>query len=713
MKNLKLSFAFLFLIVGSVLHAQKQEITLEDAIMKQGAFYGQRMYNLQWTKNVNEYSYYGKEGVINISDFDGNKISISADDINSSLDENQKIEKVPYAITWLSKDVFQFSANEKVYQYFVKEKTTKVMYVYRPGAENIDFTTKGDYLAYTIDNNLYISSAKGEKIITNDAKESNVVNGQAVHRVEFGITKGTYWSPKGDVLAYYRKDESMVEDYPLVNVMAREAKLEAIKYPMAGMKSEEVTLVLYNVETQKKVTVRTGEPKEQYLTNIAWSPDQKYIYIAILNRDQNHVKLNQYNATTGKFEKTLLEEKSDVYVQPLNKMEFISGRNNEFLWRSERDGYDHYYRYNTNGKLLNQVTKGDWAVMDMISVDKKNVYFTATANNGLDRVIYKSSIKNSKSKLLSKVSGVHSAKISADKKYILDSWSSLEVPSTTDLISASNGKVVKQLLKSDNPLANVNIGKIELGTIKAGDGVTDLNTRTIYPANFDSSKKYPVLVYVYNGPGVQLILNSWLARSSMWMPYLANQDYIVYTVEGRGSENRGVAFEQVIFRHLGDAEMEDQIKGVDYLKSLPFIDADRIAVHGWSYGGYMTTNLMTTYPDVFTTGVAGGPVIDWKWYEIMYGERYMDTPQSNPEGYESSSLLPKAKNLKGKLLLIHGDVDPTVVIQHSMRFVKQCIDDGVQVDYFIYPQHEHNVRGKDRIHLMRKVLDYIQDNNTK
>ncbi len=711
MKNLKLSFAFLFLIVGSVLHAQKQEITLEDAIMKQGAFYGQRMYNLQWTKNVNEYSYYGKEGVINISDFDGNKISISADDINSSLDENQKIEKVPYDITWLSKDVFQFSANEKVYQYFVKEKTTKVMYVYRPGAENIDFTTKGDYLAYTIDNNLYISSAKGEKIITNDAKESNVVNGQAVHRVEFGITKGTYWSPKGDVLAYYRKDESMVEDYPLVNVMAREAKLEAIKYPMAGMKSEEVTLVLYNVETQKKVTVRTGEPKEQYLTNIAWSPDQKYIYIAILNRDQNHVKLNQYNATTGKFEKTLLEEKSDVYVQPLNKMEFISGRNNEFLWRSERDGYDHYYRYNTNGKLLNQVTKGDWAVMDMISVDKKNVYFTATANNGLDRVIYKSSIKNSKSKLLSKVSGVHSAKISADKKYILDSWSSLEVPSTTDLISASNGKVVKQLLKSDNPLANVNIGKIELGTIKAGDGVTDLNTRTIYPANFDSSKKYPVLVYVYNGPGVQLILNSWLARSSMWMPYLANQDYIVYTVEGRGSENRGVAFEQVIFRHLGDAEMEDQIKGVDYLKSLPFIDADRIAVHGWSYGGYMTTNLMTTYPDVFTTGVAGGPVIDWKWYEIMYGERYMDTPQSNPEGYESSSLLPKAKNLKGKLLLIHGDVDPTVVIQHSMRFVKQCIDDGVQVDYFIYPQHEHNVRGKDRIHLMRKVLDYIQDNN--
>ena len=711
MKNLKLGFAFLFLLVGSVVHAQKQELTLEDAVLKQGAFYGQRLYALQWTKNVDEYSYYAIEGAIKISNLKGEEQTISLEDINSSLDENQKIERVPFSITWLNKDSFQFTANDKVYQYSLKNKSAKQIFIYRPGAENLDFTDNGNYLAYTIDNNLYISSADGEKIITNDDAETNIVNGQAVHRVEFGITKGTYWSPKGDVLAYYRKDESMVEDYPIVNVMSREAKVEPVKYPMAGMTSHEVTLVLYNVNTQKKVTVKTEGPKEQYLTNIAWSPDQKYIYIAILNRDQNHVVLNQYNATNGEFVKTILEEKNDIYVQALHKMEFIPGRKNEFLWRSEKDGYDHFYRYNTNGKLLNQVTKGEWAVMDMISVDKNNVYFSATANNGLDRVVYKSSVRNSKSKLLTKTSGVHSASISADKKYILDSWSSVKTPTTVDLIKSSNGSVVKNLLKQDNPLANVNIGKIELGTIKAADGKTDLNTRTIYPANFDESKKYSVLVYVYNGPGVQLILNSWLARSSMWMPYLANQDYIVFTVDGRGSENRGIAFEQVTFRHLGDIEMEDQIKGVDHLKSLPYVDGNRIAVHGWSYGGYMTTNLMTTYPKVFTTGVAGGPVIDWKWYEVMYGERYMDTPQANPEGYESSSLLHKAKNLEGKLLLIHGDVDPTVVLQHSMRFIKQCVDDGVQVDFFVYPQHEHNVRGKDRLHLMTKVLNYIQDNN--
>ena len=711
MRKLKLGFAFLFLLVGSVVNAQKHDITLEDAIMNQGAFYGQRLYALQWTKNADEYSYYSIDGSIKIKNVKGEEKTITLDDINSNLGGNQKVERLPFNITWLNNDTFQFTANDKVYQYSVKDKSAKQVYIYRPGAENLDFTDDGNRLAYTIDNNLYITSADGEKIITNDDKESNIVNGQAVHRVEFGITKGTFWSPKGDILAYYRKDESMVGDYPIVNVMAREAKVEPIKYPMAGMTSEQVTVILYNVKTQKKVTVKTEGPKDQYLTNIAWGPDQKYIYIAILNRDQTDVSLNQYDATTGEFVKTILKEHNDIYVQPLHKMEFIPGRKGEFLWRSEKDGYDHFYRYNINGKLLNQVTKGEWAVMDLISVDKNYVYFSATANNGLDRVIYKSSVRNSKSKLLTKTSGVHSASISSDNKYILDSWSNVTTPTTVDLIKTSNGSVEKNLLKQENPLANVNIGKIELGTIKAADGKTDLNTRTIYPANFDENKKYPVLVYVYNGPGVQLILNSWLARASMWMPYLANQDYIVFTVDGRGSENRGIAFEQITFRHLGDVEMEDQIKGVEHLKSLPYVDGNRIAVHGWSYGGFMTTNLMTSYPKVFTTGVAGGPVIDWKWYEVMYGERYMDTPETNPEGYASSSLLHKAKNLEGKLLLIHGDIDPTVVLQHSLRFIKQCVDDGVQVDYFIYPQHEHNVGGKDRVHLMRKVLDYIQENN--
>lgn len=711
MNNIRLIIISVFSVFTTFAYAQKQELTLENTILGARNFYGENVYALQWVKGENKYSSYNIDGTISVKDLSGKELLISLDDINSSLSDKNKIERVPYMLEWKSANSFQFSSNEAVYTYNVEDKQCTLEYIYRPGAENMDFTDDGSRLAYTIENNLYITSADGEKVLTNDEKDSHIVNGQAVHRVEFGITKGTYWSPKGNVLAYYRKDESMVEDYPIVNVMAREAKLEAIKYPMAGMTSEQVTLVLYNVETSAKVIVKTGTPKEQYLTNIAWGPDQKYIYIAILNRDQNHVMLNKYDATTGDFIKMLFEEKDDKYVQSLHKMEFIPGRRGEFLWRSERDGFDHFYRYNKDGKLLNKVTKGDFMVENFIGFDKSNVYFTAIENDGLDRMIYKSSFKNSKSKKLSKLGGVHSAKLSPDKKYILDSWSNLSTTNTVDLIKTSNGKVEKSIFTADNPFNYFNVGRIELGKIKAADGTTDLNTRTVYPADFDETKKYPVLVYVYNGPGVQLITNSWLTGASTWMPYLANQGYIVFTVDGRGSENRGIEFEQVTFRHLGDIEMEDQIKGVEHLKSLSYIDANRIAVHGWSYGGYMTTNLMTTYPDVFTTGVAGGPVIDWKWYEIMYGERYMDTPESNPEGYESSSLLPKAKNLKGKLLLIHGDVDPTVVVQHSMRFIKQCIDDGVQVDYFLYPQHEHNVGGKDRVHLMRKVLDYIQENN--
>ncbi|MEN8138848.1 MAG: DPP IV N-terminal domain-containing protein [Bacteroidota bacterium] len=711
MKNLKIALASFFVLVGSAIHAQKNGLSLDDAIMKKKVYYGQKLNNLQWTKSKDLYSYYGSDKSVTIAGLNGKVVKLTAEDINSGLDSENQVKKAPTQITWLSKDVFQFVSEGKVYEYNVKNKSGNVKYVSRTGSENFDFTENGDYAAYTVDNNLYVVSANGEHVVTKDEKSSNIINGQVVHRVEFGITKGTFWSPKGDVLAYYHKDESMVSDYPLVNVMTREAELEAIKYPMAGRKSEEVTLVLYNVETQKEVVVQTGTPKEQYLTNVAWGPNQNYIYIAVLNRDQNHMKLNQYNAENGEFVKTLFEEKSETYVQPLHKMEFIPGKNDEFLWRSERDGYNHFYRYNVDGKLLNQVTSGEWVVDEFIGFDKNKVYFTATDNNGLDRVIYKSNVTNSSSKKLSKVGGVHKASLSPDKKKILDSWSNLETPNTVDLINASNGQVAKQLFQSPNPLVNIEIGKIELGKIKAADGETDLNTRTVYPANFDPSKKYPVLIYVYNGPGVQLIHNRWLAGSAMWMPYFANQGYIIYTVEGRGSENRGVKFEQVTFRHLGDEEMKDQIKGVEHLKGLPYVDGDRIAVHGWSYGGYMTTNLMTSYPDVFNAGVAGGPVIDWKWYEVMYGERYMDTPESNPEGYASTSLLPKAKNLKGKLLMIHGDVDPTVVVQHSMRFVKQCIDDGVQVDYFLYPQHEHNVRGKDRVHLMRKVLDYIEENN--
>jgi dipeptidyl-peptidase-4 len=712
MKRFGILLSLLLVITSSLVQAQKKDISLNDAIVGARAFYGERLYGINWLADSDKYSQYDIKGSILIKDINGNTLNeITAEQINENAAEELKVERAPYSIKWLNDNEFTFNGENSVLKYSIKERKLSLLYNYRAGAANFDYNKDASMLAYTIDNNLYLAGVNGEMTITDDAKDSDIVNGQAVHRVEFGITKGIFWSPKGNMLAYYRKDESMVKDYPIVDVMAREAELKAIKYPMAGMTSEQVKLIIFNPKNGQKIEVQTGEPKEQFLTNIAWGPEQKYIYIAVLNRDQNHMKLNQYKVSDGSFVKTLFEEKSEQYVEPQHAMQFIPGRKNQFLWRSERDGFDHIYRYNTDGKLLNQVTKGDWIVADVFGVDKNYVYFTASDNTGLDRVIYKSRVTNSRSKKLSNVGGTHRATISSSKKYILDTWEDLDNPNVISIIKASNGKLVSDLHKSSNPLGAFNIGNIELGQITAADGKTVLNYRTVYPADFDQSKKYPALVYVYNGPHAQLVTNSWLGGMSMWMAVLANKGYIVYTLDGRGSFGRGAEFERVIYRNLGDNEMKDQIKGVEYLKSLPYVDGNRIAVHGWSYGGFMTTNLMTTYPEVFTTGVAGGPVIDWKWYEVMYGERYMDRPEENPEGYASSSLLHKAKNLEGKLMLIHGDEDPTVVMQHSLRFLKACVNEGVQVDFFVYPTHEHNVRGIDRVHLMQKVINYVIENN--
>ena len=289
--------------------------------------------------------------------------------------------------------------------------------------------------------------------------------------------------------------------------------------------------------------------------------------------------------------------------------------------------------------------------------------------------------------------------------YLYDVLTARGVPKKS-MIRATDGSMTKVLLESPDPLVDYDRPVIKDKKLKADDG-TNLYGKLILPTNFDSTKKYPVIVYLYNGPHVQQIKNGFPESGNLWYEYLAQHGYIVWTMDGRGSSNRGQKFEQAVFRQLGTVEMEDQMVGVNFLKSLPYVDANRLGIHGWSFGGFMTTSFMLRKPDVFKVGVAGGPVMDWSMYEIMYGERYMDTPEENPEGYASSNLLTKAKNLKGKLLLIHGAQDATVVWQHSINFIKKSVDENVQVDYFVYPGYEHNVRGKDRVHLMQKVTDYF------
>jgi dipeptidyl-peptidase-4 len=547
----------------------------------------------------------------------------------------------------------------------------------------------------------------------------NIVLGESVHRNEFGINGGLFWSPKGNRLAFYRMDQSMVVDYPIVNTKAREAEVRNIKYPMAGMKSHEVTVGVWDAATEKLVYLNTARDtsvheREMYLTNIAWSPDEKYVFIAKVNREQNHMWLEQYDAVTGDFLKVLFEETNLCYVEPCEPMIFTP-KGDQFLWFSMRDGYKHLYLYNLDGTLVKQVTKGEYEVEGFIQFDKKgeNIFVYANKNNLAGRDAYRVNIKKGTMECLTMqengLHGTHSISLNENGTMWVDLWSSVDVPMRADLRDLKHKNVLHTFFAAENPQKDYAMPSVKLGTIKAADGVTDLYYRLITPPNMEKGKKYPTLVYVYGGPHSQLVTDSWLGGGNLYFMFLAQQGYVVFTVDNRGTDNRGFEFESCTHRRLGEIEMADQMEGVKFLKSLPYVDQDRMGVEGWSFGGFMTITMKLAHPEVFKVGCAGGPVIDWRWYEIMYGERYMDTPQENPEGYEANCLLNKAQNLEGRLLVIHGCEDNTVVWQHSLEFIERCINNYKQVDYFVYPHHEHNVLGRERLHLYQKMFQYYED----
>jgi len=641
------------------------------------------------------------------------KVNDLADEKNSiDIEQGGYPEKVTAtpAIKWIDKSNAYFINGKNVITGTIAaNKWNWTIFASLP--ENADNITvdKSRHIAYTIDNNLYMQdkSGTGKIAITTEANK-NIVCGKSVHREEFGIDKGIFFSPTGNYIAYYRMDQTMVNDYPIIKWDTTPAKVDLIKYPMAGGTSHEVTLCVYDIATGKTVTMKTGDKnKDHYLTCVTWSPDEKNIYIGILNRGQDHLSLNKYDARTGEKVKTLFEESDPKYVHPTHPLTFVPGHNNEFIWWSERDGYDHLYLYN-NGSLVRQLTKGNWVVNEIAGINAADnkVIITAAKESPLERHIYSVGLENSKISRIDKDPGMHNATCSPDGKYVLDVYSAAGIPKNT-MIYATTGSYSHELLKAENTLANYDRPEIKSITLKAADGKTDLYGKLILPVNFDKTKKYPVIVYLYNGPNVQLLHNSFPESGNLWYEYMAQHGYIVFTMDGRGSSNRGIAFEQATFRKLGDVEIADQLKGVEYLKSLPYVDTKRMGIHGWSYGGFMTTSIMLKHPGIFKCAVAGGPVMDWKMYEVMYTERYMDKPQENPEGYANANLLEKVKNLKGKLMLIHGTNDNVVVWQNSINFLKKCVDEGVQVDYFVYPGYEHNVRGKDRVHLMQKISDYF------
>lgn len=639
---------------------------------------------------------------------------ITLDEINQGLNlsGNSVLKNIGYvSALWATKnECFVSIPGGDTYLFNIQSRQIVGRYSIKKEMQNTDFSEKNNCFAYTKGNNLFIRT-KGdiESAVTSET-DTAIVCGQSVHRNEFGISKGTFWSPQGNFLAFYRMDESMVGDYPLVDISAREATLKNIKYPMAGMKSHHVTVGVYDIKTAKTVFLKTGMPKEKYLTNIAWSPDEKYLYIAELNRGQDTCVLNVYNSVTGKLENVLFKETSSKYVEPENPVLFLKNDPNRFLWQSKRNGYNHFYLYDTKGNLVKQVTNGNWDVTSVIGFDEsgENLLYVSTEASPIEKHIYKINLKNGKKERLSKEEGVHYPTLSESGKYILDVYTSQYNAGKVSITDTKSNKT-DMLHDAKDPYRNVELPEIALGSLKASDGVTDLYYRLVKPLHFDSNKKYPVIVYVYGGPHSQLVDNSWMGQARGWDIYMAEKGYIVFTLDNRGTSNRGQGFENITHRQLGVVETEDQMTGVNFLKTQQYVDADRIGVHGWSFGGFMTLNLMLRHPETFKVGVAGGPVTDWKYYEIMYGERYMDSPQENPDGYKNSSMVERAGNLEGRLMIIHGDEDPTVVMQHSLQFLKSAIKKGTHPDFFVYPGHGHNMIGRDRVHLHEHITRYFDD----
>ena len=648
------------------------------------------------------------------------------DDINKWIAPTKDIKvrtlynaKFPFA----GKSIVKVSNGSKTYYVDWKKKKCVREVGFEEGENLLEANAQQNAFAYLKDNNLYVITAHGKSTQLSTDGSRSIVYGQSVHRDEFGISKGTFWSPDGNRLAFYRMDQSMVTDYPQVNIpeigfnhpetQSCIATAAPDKYPMAGETSHKVTVGVYDVKANKVIYLKAGDPTDRYFTNIAWSPDNKVIYMFELNRDQNDCRLVSYNAETGNKIAELYRETDEKYVEPLHPIQFLPWDSNKFIMQSQKDGYNHLYLCNLKGNNIEmkQLTSGKWVVMDVLGFYPKHKSIVIASNeySPIQRNIFLVDISTGKRTIADdNGKGWHNATLSESGKYIYDNYSTPTVPRKIAIVNNELGDRIPYFT-AENPWKGYNVPEYSCGTIKAADGETDLYYRMVKPVNFDPKKKYPTIIYVYGGPHAHNVDARWNYCSRGWETYMAEKGYLLFILDNRGSENRGKAFEQVTFRQLGQEEMKDQMKGVEYLKTLPYVDADRLGVHGWSFGGFMTISLMTNYPDVFKVGVAGGPVIDWHWYEVMYGERYMDTPQTNPEGYKKTSLLYTAKNLKGKLQIIQGYNDVTVVPQHCLTFLKACIAAGTQPDFFMYPGEPHNMRGHQSTHLHERISQYFFD----
>lgn len=575
------------------------------------------------------------------------------------------------------------------------------------------FSNDGTKIAYAHRNNLFIYDIAGKTTtqITHDGSKNQIINGISdwVYEEEFSIVKMFEWSKDGDKIAYIKFDESQVPEYSMnVYGTGLYPSQDKFKYPKAGEKNAEVSLYIYEIESNSSHPVDLSEFKDFYIPRIKWTNDNQYLSAQIVNRHQNDIKLYFIDGST-QAKKLVLNETDKTYID-IHDVNFFD--DNHFIWMSERDGYNHLYHYDKTGKLVNQVTNGSWEVTDYYGIDSKTktLFYQSVERGSLFRDIYSINLNGKNKQQLSMQQGTNNAVFSPDFDLYIHTYSSTKTAPVYSLNDTRSGKVIKEILnnkKLENTLKEYQLPEKEFIQIPSADG-TPLNAWLLKPIDFDPNKQYPLLMYQYSGPGSQQVADKWLDANDYWHAMLTQKGYIIVTVDGRGTGFRGTDFKKVTQYELGKYEVEDQIEAAKYFGKMPYINADRIGIWGWSYGGFMSTNCLFQANDVFKMAIAVAPVTSWRFYDTVYTERFMTTPQENPGGYDNNSPITHAEKLTGNYLLIHGTADDNVHVQNAMVLINKLVSLNKDFDWLIYPDKNHGIYGgKTREQLYTKMTNYL------
>ena len=721
---MKSNLSFVLYFVFTIAVFGQQKITVEE--IYSGAFRAKGMDELQSMKNTNQYTVLNYDNAsrsmqIDLFDF------ATLKKVNTLID-TKNYKNLPeidsYVFDASEKKILLACNSSKIFRhsftadyYLFDTNTKELTQLFNFQVQEPTFSPDGKKIAFARENNLYVYDIATKQItaITTDGKKNSIINGITdwVYEEEFAFVRAFDWSNDSKKVAYIRFDESQVPEFSM-SIFKKDLypTIETFKYPKAGEKNSEVSLHIYDVASKGTQKVNLSQYSDFYIARMQWTKEANVLSAQVLNRHQDNLDLLFIDGNSGTT-KVVLNEKDKAYVDVTDNLTFL--KDNSFIWTSEKDGFNHIYLYDKTGKLKNQVTKGNWEVTNYYGFDEKTntVFYQSVENGSINRDVYSINL-NGKNKLrLSKATGTNAATFSPNFQYFINTFSSATQPTTYTLNEAKTGAQVQVIEKNEDLAAKLkgyNLPSKEFFVLKTAKG-NELNAWILKPKDFDASKKYPVFMYQYSGPGSQQVNNDWNSNDDYWFQMLAQQGYIVACVDGRGTGFKGAAFKKVTQKELGKYEVEDQIDAAKVIGNYPYVDKNRIGIWGWSFGGFMASNCIMKGNDVFKMAIAVAPVTNWRFYDSIYTERYMQTPQENASGYDENSPINHVAKLKGKFLLIHGSGDDNVHVQNSMQMMEAMIQANKQFDSQIYPDKNHGIYGgKTRIQLFTKMTNFIKEN---